>query len=146
MRVPRHARVFSGRLDAAPFAGVFFCLLILIVLAGLIRTPGVRVELPQAEGLPAPTSPVLAVALDTTGQVFFENQIMDRPGLRDCLRAAVRKHTGPLTLVLQADKAVPYEKLLEITLIARECGVQRIHLAALPRPFAPAEKPTTLPP
>jgi biopolymer transport protein ExbD len=46
MKFPRNARIFKGHLDAAPFAGVFFCLLIFVLLGTLVYTPGVRIELP----------------------------------------------------------------------------------------------------
>jgi len=142
MRFPRQARVFSGRLDAAPFAGVFFSLLILLVLAGLVRTPGVRVELPLAAGLPGTQGPALAVALDPAGRLYFENQLIAPKLLRERLTAAAGKSAEPLTLVIQADRAVSYETLLGVTLLARESGIQQIHLATLPRPLeAPAPAP-----
>ena len=137
MRFPRQARVFSGRLDAAPFAGVFFSLLILLVLAGLVRTPGVRVELPRAADLPGNLAPAFTVALDTAGRLYFENQLKTPAVLRERLANAVQTSSAPLTLVIQADKAVSYETLLGVTLLARECGIRQIHLATLPRPFAP---------
>ena len=135
MRFPRQARVFSGRLDAAPFAGVFFCLLILLVLAGLVRTPGVGIQLPRAEGLPGEAAPAFAVALDKSGRLYFENQLIQPAALRERLAEAVKKSRDPLTLVIQADKTVTYETLLQITLLARESGVRQIHLATLPQPF-----------
>jgi biopolymer transport protein ExbD len=137
MRFPRQARVFSGRLDAAPFAGVFFSLLILLVLTGLVRTPGVGIELPRADGLPGETAPALAVALDKSGRLYFENQLIQPAALRERLAEAVKRSSAPLTLVVQADKAVSYETLLRVTLLARESGLRQIHLATLPRPLAP---------
>ena len=138
MRFPRQARVFSGRLDAAPFAGVFFCLLILLVLAGLVRTPGVGIQLPRAEGLPGEAVPAFAVALDKSGRLYFENQLIQPAALRDRLTEAVKRSPEPLTLVIRADKTVSYETLLRLTLLARESGLRQIHLATLPRPLAPA--------
>ena len=35
MKLPRNAKIFSGQLDAAPFAAIFF-LLVLFVLLGLL--------------------------------------------------------------------------------------------------------------
>ncbi len=137
MRFPRQARVFSGRLDAAPFAGVFFSLLILLVLAGLVRTPGVRIELPSAADLPGAPAPALAVALDTAGRLYFENQLIAPAALRERLTTAVKKSAEPFTLVIQADQSVSYEKLLGVTLLARASGLRQIHLATLPQPFAP---------
>jgi biopolymer transport protein ExbD len=45
MRFERHAKIFRGQLDPAPVAGVFFLLLIFILLGNLLYTPGVLVEI-----------------------------------------------------------------------------------------------------
>ena len=39
----------------------------------------------------------------------------------------------PLTLVIHADKAVTYEQLVHLTLLARDAGIQNALLATLPR-------------
>ena len=48
MKFPRNARISRGHLDAAPFAGVLFCLLIFLLLASLVYTPGVLINLPTS--------------------------------------------------------------------------------------------------
>ena len=42
MKFPRNARIFRGQLDAAPFAAVFFLLVIFMMLGSLVYTPGAR--------------------------------------------------------------------------------------------------------
>jgi len=138
MKFPRKAKIFKGQLDAAPFAGVFFLLVLFLLLAALIYTPGVRIELPEAAGLPGTDHPTLSVALDANGQLFFDNQIIEPDGLKTRLQAAVEKSSEPLMLVVRADKSVKYETLVGLTLLAREAGVQEALLATLPRPFEPA--------
>jgi len=54
------------------------------------------------------------------------------------LRQAVTNSPGPLALMVQADKAVTYEQLVRLSLLAREAGIQEALLATLPRPV---EKP-----
>ena len=36
MKFPRNAKIFRGQLDATPFAGVFFCLVLFILLMGIV--------------------------------------------------------------------------------------------------------------
>jgi biopolymer transport protein ExbD len=137
MRFPRNAKIFKGQLDAAPFAGVFFLLVIFLLLAALIYTPGVRVQLPEAVSLPGTDHPTLAVALDASGQLFFDNQIIQPAELKARLRDTVKESSEPITLVVRADKSVRYETLIRLTLLAREAGVKEALLATLPRPFEP---------
>ena len=54
MRFPHNTKIFRGQLDAAPFVGVFFLLVIFLLFnSGLVFTPGVPIRLPEADGLPA---------------------------------------------------------------------------------------------
>ena len=46
MKFPRNARIFRGQLDAAPYAIVFSCLLLFLLLSSLVYTPGVSIRLP----------------------------------------------------------------------------------------------------
>lgn len=136
MKFPRNARIFRGHLDMAPFAGMFFLLLIFLLLGSLVYTPGVRIELPVANDLAGTDQPTISVAMDNNGRLFFRNQLVDEPQLREKLKAALREAGGPLTLVVQADKHVSYELLVRLTLLARDAGITQAWLATLPQAFA----------
>jgi biopolymer transport protein ExbD len=129
-------RLFGGRLDAAPFAAVFFCLLILLLVGQSLNTPGVRLRLPSAVGLPGSGGPTIAVALDAAGRLYFESQIISADELRARLESAVKKSPSPLTLVVQADQAADYGALVELTVLARAAGIREALLATLPRGVA----------
>jgi len=137
MKFPRNARIFRGQLDAAPFAMVFFLLLIFLILGTLVYTPGVRLKLPVADNLPGTDKPMVAVAIDAKGGLYFENQVIEESSLRDRLREAARNSPG-LILLVQADEAVTQKRLLQLTLLAREAGITESWLATLPRPLASA--------
>jgi len=138
MRFPRHAKLLRSQLDVAPFASVFFLLVIFMMLGSLIYTPGARLELqlPRANGLPGTDKPTVSVAIDADGRLYYENQWIEENALRRRLQEAVRKSAEPLTLVVQADKAVSYERLMRLTLLAREAGILEAWLATLPTSLA----------
>ena len=138
MKFPRNARIFRGQLDAAPFAAVFFLLVIFMMLGSLVYTPGARLQLqlPRADGLPGTDKPTVSVAVDGDGRLYYENQWIEESELRDRLREAAKKSPEPLTLVVQADKSVSYETCLRLALLAREVGISEALLATLPRAYA----------
>jgi biopolymer transport protein ExbD len=125
-------------LDAAPFAAVFFLLVIFVMLGSLVYTPGARLELqlPQANGLPGTDKRPVWVAIDADGRLYYENQGIEENDLRRRLQAVVKKSAEPMTLVVYADKAVSYEKCLRLAVLAREAGISEALLATLPRPYA----------
>ena len=139
MKFARNARILRSQLDAAPFAAVFFLLVIFMMLGSLIYTPGARVELqlPQGKGLPGTDKPTVSVAIDADGRLYYENQWIDEKALLGRLREAASKSSDSLTLVVQADKRVAHERVIRLELLAREAGIAEALQATLPGPMPP---------
>jgi biopolymer transport protein ExbD len=57
------------------------------------------------------------------------------------LLEAAKKSREPLTLVVQADKAVTYNQLVQLTLVARDAGIHDVLLATLPRVISASDQP-----
>ena len=138
MKFPRNSRLLRSQLDVAPFASVFFLLVIFMMLASLIYTPGARIalQLPRAHGLPGTDKAPVAVAIDADGRLYYQNQWIEEDALRRRLQEVARKSPEPLTLIVQADKSVSYERLMRLTLLARDAGIPEALLATLPGPPA----------
>jgi biopolymer transport protein ExbD len=138
VKFPRNARILKGRQDAAPYASVFFLLVLFVMMGSLVYTPGVLVplDLPAAEELPGTEQPTLAVAIDANGQLYFENELIGESDLKSRLSKAAANSREPLTLIVQADKAVRYDRLIQLTLVARRAGIHEALLATLPSPLA----------
>lgn len=128
--------MLRGHLDAAPFVTVFFLILIFVLLGTLVYTPGVQVKLPVAEDLPGSDEPSVSVAVDSQGQLYFENQLVDAELFIVQLKKRMTMDPGRLTLIIQADRDVSYETLIRVTQLARQAGVQEALLATMPRLFS----------
>jgi biopolymer transport protein ExbD len=136
MRFPRNTKVFRGQLDAAPYAGVFFLLaLFLLLSSSFIFTPGIPIQLPEAADVPGVTGPTLAIAVDDSSRIYFDNQVTTEERLRQHLRDAVAA-TPSLTLIIQADANVKWATLSRLMLVAHEVGIK----TALP-----STRPPTVP-
>ena len=133
MKFPRNARIFRGQLEVAPFAAVFFLLAMFLLAGSLVYTPGVHIQLPTANDLPGTGKREVPVAIDANGRLYFENQLIEENDLKNRLRQAVKNSGEALTLVVQADKAATYEKLVHLALLARDAGISEALLATLPR-------------
>jgi biopolymer transport protein ExbD len=130
MKFPRNARVFRGQLDASPFVGVLFIVVIFLLLhSSLVFTPGVRIELPKSPELPGATKATLTVAVDRAGHLYFGNQLTPEETLKAAL---LRRKAEGLTLVVMADRNVPYETLVRLWILAREAGIAQTLLATQP--------------
>jgi biopolymer transport protein ExbD len=138
MKFPRNAKILRSHFDVAPFAAVFFCLVIFLLLGALIPTAGIPLQPPAADQLPGIDTPTVAMAVDDQQRLYFENQKYTERELINKLTVAVHSVRVPLTLVIHADKAVSYETLVHLTLLARDCGITNALLATLPRAAAAA--------
>ena len=143
MKLPRNARIFRGQLEVAPFASVFFLLLIFVLLSSRLYIPGVRIDLPSGGDLPGTDQPTITVAVDASGQYYFENQLVRTNELFSRLQEAARKSPEPLTLVVQADKTMMYENLIGLGVLAAHAGITNLWGATLPRVFT--NTPSVLP-
>jgi biopolymer transport protein ExbD len=141
MKFPRNARLLRSTLDVAPFAVVFFLLIIFLTLAALLTTPGLSLRLPVAGDLPGTDKPTVAVAIDADGRLFFANQIVTENELKAHLSIALKNSGEPLTLVVQADRAVTYGQLVHLTMLARDVGIHDVLLATLPRVINESPQP-----
>src|ERR1043165_9380664 len=139
MKFPRHARIFRGQLDVAPFAAVFFLLVIFLLLASLLYTPGVRLELPTGGELPGVEGDTISVAIDSSGRMYYENQWIEENELRLRLRKAVNRSASPPTLIVHMDKKVTFDQQLHLGLLARDAGISHTVLATLPNPLSAPE-------
>jgi biopolymer transport protein ExbD len=138
VKFPRNARIFRGHLEIAPFASVFFLLVIFVSLSSLMYTPGVRIQMPVANDLPGIDKPSVSVAVDSNGGLYYANKKVVQDELKRALTDELKKATGkPLVLIIHADQNVSYKTLLGLTLLARDAGVSEALLATLPNPAAP---------
>lgn len=133
MRFPRNKQIFRGQPDLGAYLSVFFLLLIFVMMNSvLVFTPGVPIRLPDAEELPGIAGETLVVAVDASGQFYFDNQIASEPMLKQRLTEEVTGSREPLTLVVEADRAVTSETLLRLALLARKVGIRDVVLATRP--------------
>jgi biopolymer transport protein ExbD len=136
MKFPRNTRLLRSPFEMAPFATMFFLLVIFLLLGALLPVQGLRVQLqpPLASDLPGIDKPSVSVAVDSNGRFYFGNQIVSEGELKADLRNAAATSRAPLTLIIHADKTISYDQLVHLTLLARDVGIQNALLATLPQP------------
>ena len=142
MRFPLSVKPFRGQLDMAAFAGVFMLLLLFVLLASLVYTPGVNVTLPFAPDLPGTDRPTIAVAVDSSGRYYFQNQLIAERDLRARLREAATNSASPPTLVVLMDQEARHRMFLHLATLARKAGINDTLLATSPEPSATRPVPS----
>jgi biopolymer transport protein ExbD len=140
MRFERKARIFRGTLDPSAAAGVLLLLLIFMLLGSLLYTPGVTIDLPEGGNWPGSDNPTVVVAMDASGQCFFENRAVREGELLSALTSRAQstaQRSKNLTMVLWADKAAKTEVITRLFSLAQQAGIAEVRLAERPTTFGP---------
>jgi biopolymer transport protein ExbD len=143
VRFPHNTRIFRGQIEAAPFISVFFLLVIFLLLhSSFVFVPGLPIHLPEANNLPGTDNPTVAVAVDASGNFYFENQLCDDARLRERLRDVVAESRGPVTLVVQLHREARVDVLIRLGKLAESVGIhdvlQAVRPPVLPQPIPAA--------
>jgi len=138
-RFPTRMHWFSGQMDFAPLACVFFLLVIFLTLQShLAPVPGVPVELPAADvSEPAGGADWLVLAVDKEGRLYFRQQLTTDAALVTNLAAKAALAISPVQLVIQADRALALGRLAEIYSLCRRAGITNLKLQTRPLSGAP---------
>ncbi len=141
MKFPRRTRLLRNPFDATAYAAVFFLMVIFVSLGSRLYTPGVKINLPTADNQPGTDKPTITVAMDEHGRYFFQNRMVEAAELKNNFTTATKQSPEPLTLVILMDKAVQFEDLLQLQLLARDAGISEALVATLPRANASLVRP-----
>ncbi|MBM3834110.1 MAG: biopolymer transporter ExbD [Verrucomicrobia bacterium] len=138
MKLPRNVKIFRGQLDAAPFAGVTFLLLIFLMLhTKLVFTPGVRIDLPQVPyRVPGTTNLSTVVAVDMSGTFYYQGKAIPETKLYDELKALRERTKEPLTLEVHGDRTGKLETAFRLWSMAGEIGFENVQIVSRP-PLSP---------
>lgn len=117
-------------LDLAPLLDVVFILLIFfIVTTVFVKETGVEVDKPTAVSTKQLQKSVLMIAITQTSEVVYAGTNIGVKGVRSTLSQAIRSKVKPL--VIQADKKVPTDLLVQVIDQAKLAGITSVSIATV---------------
>ncbi len=117
------------RIEILPLIDVIFCILTFFILAavGLTRPEGIDLDLPQAETGKAQLGATLPVRVDVLGQLYVDKQPVSQQQLTQTLVSYIKaKPQG--VVVLNADKQVSYDDVVQVLDLLQSIGGNRVAL------------------
>ncbi|BFM22443.1 ExbD/TolR family protein [Gilvimarinus japonicus] len=119
-------------IDLSPLLDVVFILLIFfIVTTVFVRETGVEVDKPQAVSSEQLQKQVMLIAITSAGEVMYDGTNIGVSGVRAAL--AQQSRSEPPPVVVQADKQVPTELLVEVIDEAKLGGATSVNIATQSR-------------
>jgi biopolymer transport protein ExbD len=128
VRLPRKFQDEGGILLTPMIDMVFLTLIFFMVNATLSINPAIRVDLPRARTSLGALSEEIVVSVRVDGSLHIgERQVAPTDFGMELRREMAR--AGKRSILLQADKSITYETLVEVMDQAKLAGVGRISLA-----------------
>ncbi len=136
---PRKRRLM-GEINVVPLIDVMLVLLVIFMATAPLLTQGVQVELPQASAQPLPPSaqrsPPLIVSIDIDGRRYLNTSSnperpLEAAELSDAVQAALAAEPQREVL-LQADRRVQYEHVMDTMVLLQTAGAARLGFLADP--------------
>jgi biopolymer transport protein ExbD len=120
-------------INVTPLVDVMLVLLIIfMVTATYIVRQSLDVKLPEASTAEASTVTLLAITVDTAGQMKLNGEVVDEAAIRRFI-SEQRTDDAKLEGVIAADKNVPHGKVVRILDLLRSEGVVKIGINVLKR-------------
>ena len=120
--------------DITPLVDVVFLLLIFFMLSTtFVVSPGIRIDLPQAQAEPMRSERRdLRVKIAAEGVLYVEDQRLSLEDLGERLRGAARTSQDTL-VVIEADENTAHKYVVEVMDRAKSAGLSRLAIATRPK-------------
>lgn len=113
-------------LNLVPMVDVLFLvLLFFLITSSFIEQPNIKLELPSTKYVSTSKLEERVLTISQDGKLFFQNEPVERKDLVSILKNAFSKQDDK-TLVMRADKNVPYGVIIDVMDAAKGAGLKRI--------------------
>ena len=130
----RKRRRPMAEINVVPYIDVMLVLLVIFMITVPLLTPGVKVELPQADAEPLPQEadePVV-VSVDSDGAWYIDvGEGKNEPVGADVLMArvaAVLRHKPKTPIMVRGDRNVDYGRVIEAMVMIQAAGAPSVGL------------------
>jgi biopolymer transport protein ExbD len=121
-----------SEINMTPLVDVMLVLLIIFIITVPVITHSVKVDLPQASQQPTEVKPdVVTLTVQRDGALMWNDETLSFENLELRLQAVAQQDKQP-ELRIQGDKAVEYEKVVQVMAAAQRAGVEKLGFVTEP--------------
>lgn len=120
-------------INVTPMVDVMLVLLVIFILSAPMLSNAVKLELPSADaGASSQQAATVLLAIDGAGQIYWNNDPVDRAALEARLEQAATLSPQP-ELQLRADKNTRYEVVAQVMAAAQQQGLTKLGFVTAPK-------------
>ena len=127
----RRGRRLMGEINVVPYIDVMLVLLIIFMVTAPMLSQGIEVDLPQAAAEPIQPDDLepLVLSVDPAGEMYLNlgdpQQALAADRLLELAAASLRREPERPVLV-KADRAVPYGRVVEGMVLLQRAGARKV--------------------
>tara|TARA_Y100001947_G_scaffold124916_1_gene109473 strand:+ start:806 stop:1219 length:414 start_codon:yes stop_codon:yes gene_type:complete len=122
-----------SEINMTPLVDVMLVLLIIFIITVPVITHSVKVDLPQASQQPTEVKhDVVTLTVQRDGSLMWNDETLTFENLELRLQAVAQQEKQP-ELRIQGDKAVEYEKVVQVMAAAQRAGVEKLGFMTEPQ-------------
>ncbi len=121
-----------SELNMTPLIDLTFLLLITFMITIPLVEQGIRVRLPKGKTSELDTARTFSIALNDKAELFFDNLPTTPELLANDLKAKAEADPD-VTILVRADEAIPYGKVVAVLRLMHEANITRMALVTDPR-------------
>jgi len=125
-------RTVLAQINVTPFVDVMLVLLIIFMITAPMMEKGVDVALPEVENAPnlAAVKEPLVITVTSKGQIMVGSNRVDSSDKLVPVLQQILAEREDKTVFLEADKAVPYGKVVQVMAAVKRAGVAKLGMVA----------------
>lgn len=127
--VPRRKSVLA-EINVVPLVDIMLVLLIIFMITAPMLQQGIDVNLPKAKGKSIEEAEKINIVLTKEGKIYVNDKLSKISELQTMLSAF--KESNP-TVLLKADRDVPYGLVAEVMGEIKAAGIERIGMITEPK-------------
>ena len=125
------------QINITPMMDTAMTLLLIFVIISPIIGRGIEVKLPAAEAEKLPVTATVLLTVDRQGTIYLAGRVVAKRHLAGDL-AVLREANPEVRVVVQADRDIRYERVINLLDAVRRSGIRDVGLATrFPEPESP---------
>ncbi len=126
---PRRKSVLA-EINVIPLVDIMLVLLIIFMITAPMLTQGINVNLPKTKGKSIEETEKINIDLTKEGKIYVNNKLSSMSDLQNLL--SLFKDSNP-TVLLRADRDVPYGLVAEVMGEIKAAGIEKIGMITEPK-------------
>ncbi len=119
-----------GEINVIPLVDIMLVLLIIFMITAPMLTQGINVNLPKTKGKSIEETEKINIDLTKDGKIYVNNKLSSMSDLQNLL--SLFKESNP-TVLLRADRDVPYGLVAEVMGEIKAAGIEKIGMITEPK-------------